>query len=345
MSEITVGGVTLRRIAANRYNGPCPLCGGGRDRFYVKVLGTRKDGTTRAIWWCRAAHDGRASHKPWGWLDELDGSPRGIRFVPEKPRSHRPLSPRLALQFHGELHRANGFFPSRGITRSWVERLQLGYDPRHHRFTFPVFMSDNHTLLAIDKRRDDETILATMRHKGQEWIEYELNLLRAEWDKDREPTLRDIMERRYSKWVLHPGSRWGIFAAPVLRLESLDYLIIVESKPDAAALLSLGYPAIAVKVYERQDGSYSSAMEPLVKMLQAGTRHIPVIYIVADDDETGMWHAACAARAVGENKATIVRPPDGCSDAGDAIQAGIPVDEWLPALPTLEEERLGKWFV
>ncbi|NIQ88778.1 MAG: hypothetical protein GWN93_06720 [Deltaproteobacteria bacterium] len=128
-------GVTLKKVSATEYQGPCPWCG-GTDRFHVWEKGN---------YWCRPGpgHCGRK-----GWVDKLDGQKqltqealtelrlqRLERKQEETDRRLAALERMARCQDHLAYHQALTdsaveWWHTQGINDDSISRYTLGYCPR-----------------------------------------------------------------------------------------------------------------------------------------------------------------------------------------------------------------------
>ena len=335
-------GLRLVNPHKNEWNGPCPICG-GVDRFYLWI---HPDG--RANWWCRKAE----GHKPTGWQDELPGMPRHTRLdVLPVRRKQREVKVKLTLEqverFASNMEavwrsdQPDGFYPSRGLTQEAVRVFRLGFDPypRFPSYTLPYIMSDMETVLKVNRRRDDDGLARALDMDDNL---REAALARA---RQRHPELTDLTTIQLARLAfpkyraVRGSSNASIFNAAILKL-ALPYVMITESELDAAALTTVGYPAIACKIATRKNGQLSAVYSRLAGMLRAGLARTSMVYIIADRDPAGAKYAANMQLALAHIPSTIISPPPPATDAGEALENGT-LDAWLKRYVPLNNEPYG----
>ncbi len=116
------------------------------------------------------------------------------------------------------------------------------------------------------------------------------------------------------------------------RLQSAEFVVIVEGEKCAEALWSVGVPAIA---------TYGATCEPADEPLKQVIERVQTVYLWADNDETGRKHMERIGKRFLELGATNVRwidwsdaPAKG--DAADAVAAGVDIRALLEAAKPFE---------
>jgi DNA primase (bacterial type) len=118
----------------------------------------------------------------------------------------------------------------------------------------------------------------------------------------------------------------------VHKLQSAEFVVIVEGEKCAEALWSVGIPAVA---------TYGATCDPADEPLQQVIERVQTIYLWADQDDAGRKHMARLGKRLLELGATDVRLVDWQdapekADAADAVKLGVDIRALLEAARPFE---------
>lgn len=265
-----------------------------------------------------------SSHAPQYQLEQRE----------EIPRPEINLSMDLVTECSSHIKEGLSYFESRGITDPTSYRIPLGVkedysswyqlssgewiEIRSSRYAVPNIFDNK--LRGINYRRNDSAFLDSFfHHPAHARIMDDLSI---NYEGHPEDNLLDIVAGK--KYKQEPGSKWKPFnvdliakreEGKIVYLPQPYLLVYAESKEfDVLATMDAGYPIVGVTL--------THELEPVLPKL---FNHIPLLYILRDNDEAGMNKAIRLQNILGRGR--ITTSPIG-KDVGDCIHAGM-LDKWF----------------
>ena len=258
-----------------------------------------------------------------------------VRPVEKQPEPVKP-SISMALVEENAAHIEEGlhYFHQRGISDPISYQVPLGvrqeyksyYQTRDgrwiqlvaKRYAVPNIFEGK--VRAINYRRDDQAFLDSFyRHPQHELILADLK------ERIGEISEKDILNNvSGKKYKQEEGSQWkpfnvGLIAkreeGKVVYIPQPYLLLHAEPKEfDTLGLMSAGYPSVGVYL--------AAELETVLPRLFS---HIPIIYIIKDNDDAGLKKAVRLQNIL--DRGRIISPIVG-KDTGDVIQEGL-IDKWM----------------
>lgn len=181
------------------------------------------------------------------------------------------------------------FFLSRGLTRATIEQYKLGYHERYKRYAIPCYY--NGRLHGVKYRIRPE-LEKYLKGKG-------------------EP---------YAKYISEKGGVNNVIYNDAVARAPVPYVLIDEGEMDALLLTQHGFPTISPFSGNNTGVAWRPEWRTLI-------RHIPSVYVIAQNDEPGELIAISRLHDLGRGAA--VRPPQPYKDMG----------EWLKTIPPGDRQR------
>jgi hypothetical protein len=273
-----------------------------------------------------------------------------VRVARPKELTIKPLHDFKRMEvYEANLERCGlDYWLSRGLTYATMRRFHLGYDTETHRHVIP---NCNHVgVYGFKRRRDDEWARADMLARGESWLNAEKDSI---WQRRLAraaqtcldpvpPTDEDVFKKNYPKFI------WGRAGENTLWLFNEDrllngkllYVFLTSAEVDTITLEQFGYPSVAwasdAQFPEAQDIILYSFRGKSIKMsIRDVFRHALHIYIVADNDASGLASARKRRAALG--RGDIISTPSE-KDVNDYCRQHT-IAEWLSNVPPLLENK------
>lgn len=255
---------------------------------------------------------------------------------PPKSRERKPAQPpsmRDVLAAYRHLPEGIDFYTGRGIGQALADEHYLGvkvdFSSRYEtlagnsmwfkssRYAMPNLFGDQ--VRGINYRRDDKGFLSDLWK--QDSIDLALDDL--ELRLGRSPTNDDIIKWFAGpKYRYHDGSRPRLFNLASLYVPGTmepvpTHYILALTEPkelDVLALKQLGYVVVGIPYNKTLWGSLKHAFA-----------HVPVIYLLRDNDEAGVAKAVEIQAAIG--RGSIVTPKS-YKDVGEMVQDHQDIHRW-----------------
>jgi hypothetical protein len=214
------------------------------------------------------------------------------------------IAAELVVQLEADLAGREAFFTSRGLTPQTIQRYRLGFHRKYHRYAIPCFVDGK--LYGIKYRIDPE----------------------------REKYLKK-QGKSYSKYISEKGGVNNVVFNIADVRRDIPFVLIDEGEIDTMLLTQHGFPTIC----PFSGNNSGMAWRP---EWMAHIRHIPSIYVIAQNDEPGELIAISRLHDIGRGR--IVRAPEGYKDFGEWLRSIAPQDrtrelvQRLSLLPVLEEK-------
>lgn len=178
------------------------------------------------------------------------------------------------------------FFLQRGLSMETIARYRLGYHERYKRYAIPCYY--NGKLYGIKYRIRPE-------------LEAYLKKKKAE----------------YSKYISEKGGVNNVVFNDAVARAPVPYVLIDEGEMDALLLTQHGFPAISPFSGNNSGVAWRPEWRHLI-------RHIPSVYVIAQNDEPGELIAISRLHDLG--RGTAVRPPSPWKDMGEWLKTISPKD-------------------
>jgi len=251
------------------------------------------------------------------------------------------------------------YFLMRGCNWDTITRHYLGYNRGNHRYTIPI---RNHIgLYGVKMRRDEEHYRATFAEKGDEWLRHQMSVMRYHRLEHAqttgvlpvEPTEEDVYNSFCAKYIWGKGDCvwfWNEDRLLVRPQTYLPYVFLTADEMSGLILEQLGYAAVAMG----SDASFPKGDTILHYRSEGKTfqiriadvfQHVMKVYLVADNDDSGLAGAKRRALAIGPSKCEILRVPDKqFKDPADFYvgEGETAFRHWLVGIPTLSELGLSR---
>lgn len=235
------------------------------------------------------------------------------------------------------------YWLGRGLTYETMRHFHLGYDTETHRHVIP---NCNHVgVYGFKRRRDDEWARADLRQRGMAWLNDMKNgiwLRRLERSEKTglepaPPTDDDVFKKVYPKFIwgrAQEDTMW-LFNEDRLLNGKLLYVFLTSAEVDTITLEQAGYPSVAwasdAQFPDQQDIIYYTFQGKSIKLhIRDVFRNVRQIYIVADNDESGLAAAHRRCAALGRNSEIVSTPTE--KDVNDYCRQHA-IADWLPNVP------------
>lgn len=187
------------------------------------------------------------------------------------------------------LHGREGFFLQRGLSMETIRRYKLGYHERYKRYAIPCYYNGR---------------LYGVKYRIRPELEKYLKSKNAE----------------YSKYISEKGGVNNVVFNDAVARAPVPYVLIDEGEMDALLLTQHGFPTISPFSGNNSGVAWRPEWRALI-------RHIPNVYVIAQNDEPGELIAISRLHDLGRGSA--IRPPPPWKDMG----------EWLKTIPPGDRQR------
>lgn len=223
------------------------------------------------------------------WLEESTHVPQeSLQRIPREVEEPR-LPENLVRRLVFDLGARRRFFHERGLSDDTIERYQLGYHAVYHRYAIPCYYNDR--LYGV-KYRIEPVAEQQLKARGE----------------------------KYAKYISEKGGVNNVVYNDVVARAPVPYVLIDEGEMDALLLTQHGFPTISPFSGNNSGVAWRPEWRSLI-------RHIPNVYVIAQNDEPGELIAISRLHDLG--RGTAVRPPPPWKDMG----------EWLKTIPPNDRQR------
>lgn len=237
--------------------------------------------------------------------------------IPQRePKETLDLNNEL-MRYEKHLDRAEPYLATRSVSMETARRFRCGYrsysvdvempwgEQFPFRRNFVVVPAVNGSVHNIEMRCDDTKIQeAEIMKRLQVWMRWY-----QKHPEGQSPTRARMTEMLYGLRYWSQGTK-EIFNIDLLLYHQLVWVLILENRYDAMALIDLGYPAIAIK--------HNRDVLTRLHTIMGNSISVPVW--IADRDEAGIHLASEQQRAAGGG-GRILQPPAPHGDVGDFLKA------------------------
>lgn len=216
-------------------------------------------------------------------------APRFYKTSYAAPVSEPTLDPSIVDGLVAGLQGREDFFLKRGLTMETIRRYKLGYHERYKRYAIPCYYNGR---------------LYGVKYRIRPELEKYLKSRNAE----------------YAKYISEKGGVNNVVFNDAVARAPVPYVLIDEGEMDALLLTQHGFPTISPFSGNNSGVAWRPEWRSLI-------RHIPSVYVIAQNDEPGELIAISRLHDLG--RGTAIRPPPPWKDMG----------EWLKTIPPNDRQR------